>query len=217
MAVTYTCTNGAWNAWTTTSSASIDHAATTCSTAWTQWNAGTCTNVTVGNVVTNGYVYDGWVQQQDNARTAYVGALNRLVSPAEATARRERQLAHDRQREEWERGAVERAGRVKAVQERAERLLMSVLTPAEQRQMRTDGHVMFTVEGGDQPARHYKVRRGSHGNIKRCDASGRELESWCVQPSGVPVDDVVAAQIVHLKYDEASIRAKANITQLRAA
>jgi hypothetical protein len=70
------------------------------------------------------------------------------------------------------------------------------------------------VEGGDKPARHYRIKRGAAGNIKRLE-NGEEVESLCVHPRGVPDEDANLAQMLHLLHNEDELRRTANITPLR--
>lgn len=110
---------------------------------------------------------------------------------------------------------ADRAKRL-VVESRAASLLRAVLDAAEYAKIMADGHFDLTVEGGTAAPRIYRIQRSTHGNIQRIDAAGKVLEQWCVQPTGIPTDDVIAAQVLALRHDEAGIRARANVTRVAA-
>lgn len=98
-------------------------------------------------------------------------------------------------------------------EQRADALLRSFLTPEQEQSWDRDKRFDLTVEGGNRPARHYRIERGTHGNIKRLE-NGRVVESLCVQPSSVPIPDANLAQMLHLLHDEEGLRRKAGIQRV---
>jgi hypothetical protein len=100
---------------------------------------------------------------------------------------------------------------------RAAALLQSLLSEVQRRQLQERQYFELMVEGGEKPARRYRIYRGSAGNIKRLDAEGNEVESWCVHPRGIPDCDVMAGQMLHLMHDDEGLRKTANVTPLRRA
>lgn len=102
-------------------------------------------------------------------------------------------------------------------EERAAALLQSLLSEVQRRQLQERQYFELMVEGGEKPARRYRIYRGSAGNIKRLDAEGNEVESWCVHPHGIPDCDVMAGQMLHLMHDDEGLRKTANVTPLRRA
>jgi len=84
---------------------------------------------------------------------------------------------------------------------RAERkalsLLMSLLNPEQRRDFRECRH--FYVTGGSSRER-YRIRVGMIANIDVLGNDGKVKYRLCVTPTGgVPVYDVMAAQLLHLQ------------------
>jgi len=116
-----------------------------------------------------------------------------------------------RREEEAKQLAAAEAEIRKKANERAEKLLLSVLDDQQRRDWVASG--LFYVHVGD---RKYQIRRGQHGNISLVDKENRELERFCVLAQGnVPDADNALAQMFMLKHDEAHIIGKANASNVR--
>lgn len=105
----------------------------------------------------------------------------------------------EREREERER---ERAAA------RAERLLLSFLTPEQARSYVADGFFLVTGSAGGR----WRIRReGYMGNVDLLDEDGRQVAWYCIHPPGsLPDADAHLAQMLHLVTDEESFRAIGN-------
>jgi hypothetical protein len=82
------------------------------------------------------------------------------------------------------------------VEERAQALLRSWLSPDQRSQYDACGH--FEVVGCDTGKR-YRVYRGGAFNVQELDAQGLETRSWCFTAEGVPVGDTNLAQKIALE------------------
>lgn len=187
MATTYVNSTQIWRYWVSTSASS----ATT--NVWPGWNENytACTSGT--NVVTTNATWCDW--NDDWQETEEQKAL-RLAQEEEYRVRRETE-ARDRE----------------AAKVRAETILRRHLSQVQEASYDRNGYFDLTVEGGDKPARQYRIYKGTHGNIKRVE-DGREVESICVQPTGVPEADANLAQMLHLMHDEEGLRRTGNIRRL---
>lgn len=195
-----TWTNGSG----TTSSATTD--------PWVGWNTGTyecaTTTTTTGTwVIWNGSVtpvlYNG---NGDRWGADWPAVVEVTETP---TQREAREALVRRQADE----AAEFRRQQVVAREKAERLLRRHLTPEQERQWETFGWFDVMVEGGERPARHYRIERGTHGNITRLEG-GRPVETLCVQPGGVPTEDANLAQMLHLLHDEEGVRRIAGIRRV---
>lgn len=91
---------------------------------------------------------------------------------------------------------------------RAERLLLSFLTPEQARSYTEDGSFLVTGSSGGR----WRIRReGYQGNVDLLDEEGRQVAWWCIHPpGGLPDADAYLAQMLHLVTDEGSFRAIGN-------
>lgn len=98
--------------------------------------------------------------------------------------------------------------------ERAKRLLDSMLEHQQREQLKTD---RFFEVIAKHSKRRYRIRYGTHGNVRLLDDTGREVISYCAQPNGVPTEDAMLAQKLQIEHDEEAFLRVANPTRLAAA
>jgi hypothetical protein len=187
---------------------------------WTYWVRSTCTNS--GSSSTANVKIAEWERQAYYRTTATTNTWSIwnqcydqiLVQRHQQHIQRTRtpeQIEADRilaERHQLEADAAARARQ--AVKERAEKLLQSVLTPQQNQELKDKGHFHCRSKTG----RTYRIKRGTHGNVKVVNEAGKEIESLCIQPGGVPEADSMAAQKLMIEADEESFRKIANITRL---
>ena len=130
------------------------------------------------------------------------GALARILEPTPE----QRATAAQWQRDREARAAQDRADR-EAAQTRATALLRSLLTPRQWRQY-AETHTIL-VRGSDK--RYYRIEHERVSNVIELDRAGKEVASWCAAPGGnLPIEDVMAAQLLWLRSDAEGFRAVAN-------
>lgn len=87
--------------------------------------------------------------------------------------------------------------KTRRAERRALLLLMRLLKPEQRQEFRVSGH--FHVTGGSSGDR-YRIRVGMIANIDVLRDDGMVNHRLCVHPiGGVPVYDVMAAQMLHLQ------------------
>jgi len=195
---------GLWNTTATTGDGLLD--------PWSVWN---CTAASITAVTSGSDPWTTWnisltERQQivritmDNGRT-----VPRQQENPEIAAARQRQWEADR--------AValvrqrQRAEVRKAAEERAEKLLVSILSETQRAQFAAERRFTVHLPNGNR----YIVKQGRHGNIVRVNENGMEVEQLCVHvaPPEVPDCDNMAAQKLMLEHSEPELRAIANIMQ----
>lgn len=175
---------------------------------WTNWNAGTATNVTAEawgywNTASTVATTGAWIQWNGTP----VGTLKPLTPEEQAAADDRTRVI----RAEWEqRQSRERADRDEAVK-RAETLLHTNLTRHQRRMLRTRNRFYVRSQHG----RRYEIERGHHANVYEVDRRGQRVSRLCVYPTGgVPEGDCMLAQKLHLQANEEAFRRTAHITPL---
>lgn len=93
--------------------------------------------------------------------------------------------------------------------QRAKSLLLATMTPEQRASYERHGHFDVCIDG-----KTYRIKQGSHGNVSLVDERG-PIERYCVQPSGVPVEDMMLAQKLALECAPAEFFRKANVTRIR--
>jgi len=154
--------------------------------AWQPWPLAQVT-------ITYSYDFSSW----DNAQQ----------TPEQVAARAEQRAV---QRREYE----ERQARRALVTERAEALLLSLLTEEQARSYRAERH--FELQGS--AGGWWRIRRdGQAGNVDELEAPrGNRIASWCIHPyGGFPDADAHATQYLALVTDEPGFRAAGNRTPRR--
>jgi hypothetical protein len=113
--------------------------------------------------------------------------------------------------------ADKRAAEARAAEKRAEDLLRLCLTPKQIEDLETKKCFYVEIISSGGKKERYRIDRGSHGNVKQIDEKGSIIRSFCIQPSGVPVGDVLLTQKLWLEASEETREefwATANITAL---
>lgn len=200
---TYTSsTSDTWVVWVGSASAT-----TTTDCTWRVWTGGTGSSITSSTTepIT-------WVRWNQAAGPANIPRGNQAAAYVPARVSKEERERRAAEEARWKKIAEEeRAARLVA-EEKAERLLQSLLTP-EQRETLENKKCFYLHSAGKK----YRIDRGSHGNVKLVDERDEVIESYCIQPVGVPVGDSMAAQKLLLETDPESFRRIANITPIRRA
>jgi hypothetical protein len=107
---------------------------------------------------------------------------------------------------------AKRVAKRKAAALRAENLLFTILTPAQVKQYTDDGFVEQEVN-----ERIYRIRSGRARNVELIEA-GKVKALYCAHPSDAydcPVPDVMLAQLLALKANEAEFLKIANRTVMQ--
>jgi hypothetical protein len=176
---------------------------------WPHWNqtytAGTAGSITTTNIS----VWPPWMEQQ---------ALN-VRGPQQVAARpsEEQVRAALEQERRWRAEAEERTKKAVEATARAERLLRTCLSEAQIADLEARNCFYVEIVGRSGKKERYRIDRGSHGNVKQVDEKGSIIRSFCVQPDGVPVPDVMLTQKLWLEASEetrAEFWETANITGL---
>lgn len=89
---------------------------------------------------------------------------------------------------------------------KAEQLLREHLTEEQAASLDKKDAFLVSVKSG----RRYKIKRGTHGNVREVDAQGKEIRSFCIQPADVPTADAMLAQKLMLEHDENGFHLIAN-------
>jgi hypothetical protein len=171
--------------------------------------------VSTANTITE-FTWNAWVNRYDRIKEAGDLAAHvqrysrRKLSEAELLAAldQEKKLRED---------AEKRALAAKLAEKRAEDLLRLCLTPQQIEDLEKKSCFYVEVAGKNGKKERYRIDRGSHGNVKQIDEKGSIIRSFCIQPSGVPVGDVLLTQKLWLEASEETREefwATANITTL---
>jgi hypothetical protein len=94
-----------------------------------------------------------------------------------------------------------------AASARARALLLSMLEVHQREQLQRD---KFFEVIARHSKRRYRIRQGTHGNVRLLDAQGREVTHYCGQPNGVPTEDCMLAQKLQIEHDEEAFLQAAN-------
>lgn len=178
--------NYAWYTW-------VDNTATIKIQMTAQSSAGTS-----ANFVNNQFPQDSWG--------------NWVKKTHETEAQKKKRIDDQKAREAlW----LEEEKRLQAQQNkvkvRAEKILVRHLSTDQAATLKENGY--FDVDLADKV---YRIWRGTHGNIKELSQDKtKEVASLCVQPNGVPTEDVMLAQLLWLRADEKALLRVANRTVLR--
>lgn len=187
-----------WFYWTGDTS-SANYTTATSATTWTYW--------ATENVTSASSAWVMWTSAGD-ATSDYT--LQPIVDE-----RTDEQKAADEARWQAERERVAAAAKQaedarKAARDKARALLVSMLNEKQREQLQRE---MF-FEIVSQSQKRYRIRQGTHGNVRLLDAGGKEVTRYCGQPNGVPDEDAMLAQKLQLEYDEASFLRLANATRM---
>jgi hypothetical protein len=181
--------NGVWTSWTTSGTTNLTTACSTVNTIWLTWTeAGTTSSGITSNVAPGRYV---------DARTPDQRAADE--------ARYAQQLEQETRR------LADANAKHQAASERARTLLLSMLEVHQREQLQRD---KFFEVIARHSKRRYRIRQGTHGNVRLLDAQGREVTRYCGQPSGVPTEDCMLAQKLQIEHDEEAFLRAANASRV---
>jgi hypothetical protein len=201
-------TGATWYAWCSTTNTTM----TTGDTAWIAWNNGVTT--TTGSLALNyttgtAYVSTGgqWV--------AWNASYTEMTEEQAAAFAEAQRVAEERRAAQEAQWAAERAERDKA-SERAEELLLSLLSEEQAATYREHG--WFEVRGSS--GRRWRIRnRGQSGNVDLMPEIGDVRQAtYCAHPPGhLPHADAHVAQMLALVTDDKAFERTANRHYPRAA
>lgn len=143
-------------------------------------------------------VWKDWAEASENDRETRLAELARRQQEQSAREQEQRRI-------QWETAESK---------ERARILLEAYLDDEQVENLRKNNVVVITSEKREQ----FRIRRGTHGNVEKLDEAGNALESYCIQPNDptLPIEDVMLAQILHLKFAQEQFERVANKRDLRA-
>jgi hypothetical protein len=162
---------------------------------------------------------DSWQVQYINTAASVTPPWRIIRSPfmsrwepaAPALIRRQEALRRAQEQAvlEMEQTARQLEEQRQAAAARARALLLGELDPVQREQFLAEG---FFVHIGRRGVR-YRIRTGISANIDVLRRSGRVRERLCVHPMGagrMPAEDVMLAQLLHLRHAEAELLEIAN-------
>lgn len=214
----------AWNEWnqiyTLAACAGTSAATSTCTNYVTKYGGWpfTAASYTMTGGTINHVAWNVWNDRYERIHEAGARAQEiqrysrRKLSEEELLAALEQEK---KAREEAEKRAVE----ARAAEKRAEDLLRLCLSPQQIEDLEKKKCFYVEIDGKSGKKERYRIDRGSHGNVKQIDDKGSIIRSFCIQPSGVPVGDVLLTQKLWLEASEETREefwATANITTLVA-
>lgn len=156
----------------------------------------------------------GW-QQCEHAKVRWTPSMVAQETPEQ---RAERAAKAELARQEREREEAKRKVFIDTAKSRARRLLLSMLNPAQQKQLDEKNHFDLTVHGQDGSQRVYRIEYGYQGNVKLLGPDGQPVRRYCIHAdSRLPYEDQMLAQKLLLEANEQDFLRIANMTHLRAA
>lgn len=175
-------------------------------TAWIRWND--CAATSTANYTD---IFRIWANQPaittGNFRRELEWGYARAQARAPAIISEETRRRNAEERDRYRRLYQEEQQLRFAAEQKAEKLLLSILSP-EQKEDLAKRQCFFLYSKGKK----YRVDRGSHGNVKLLNERDQVVESYCVQPRGVPAADAMAAQKLMLETDPDLLRKLANVS-----
>jgi hypothetical protein len=223
--------NDVWREWNTYATA------TSCydtQTTWDIWHGGTGGSITCNGLGSAQTVWQGWTSGNVNIRTNIITSSigetwdnwnaraphreprldPRPVETPQQRIVREQQEAQYRaeraaENARYEEEQLVRRRRTAAAEARAMDLLVSMLNPQQQSDLKNYKYFFVEAPSG----RLYRIDYGMHGNVKVVDRVTRKIiERLCIQPSGVMAGDANLMQKLLIETAEDAFRAHANIT-----
>ena len=132
------------------------------------------------------------------------------AAPVETAAQKQaREAAHVKYLADMKIKQEAEAAAKLAAKGRAKKLLMDTLSKGQRETIEKFGYFDVAVGG-----KTYRIRQGTHGNVRLLDGTGKEVQKFCVQPDAVPDEDAMLAQKLWLEADEAEFLKVANMTRL---
>lgn len=171
---------------------------------WYGQSSITVTETTTSNVA----IWSSWIQTSNSATTT--NQWCQWVTQAYYRKATKKEIAEQkRYRREQAKLLAEAEKKRLEVKQRAEKLLVEHLSDAQRATL--EKHSYFDVAIGE---RTYRIHRGTHGNVRLLNEKGQEKTLFCVQPPGVPTEDAMLAQKLHLEANEQEFLRVANARQL---
>jgi hypothetical protein len=204
-----------WNVqYTATSAASITYGNSSCWPFNTIGTGGIGTANTVD--IVNHFAWNAWVDRYERIKEA-----GDLVNQVQRYSRRklsEEELLAALEQEKRARAAAEKAALdAKMAEKRSNDLLRMCLSPQQIEDYEKKKCFYVEIAGKAGKKERYRIDHGSHGNVKQIDDKGSIIRSFCIQPSGVPLADVLLTQKLWLEASEETREefwATANVTTL---
>lgn len=101
---------------------------------------------------------------------------------------------------------------------RARKLLFSMLSADQQKELDEKNHFHLTVHSRDGSMKVYRIEHGYAGNVKLLGIDGQPVKRYCIHADyRLPYEDQMLAQKLLLETNEPEFLRIANMTQLRAA
>lgn len=197
----------AWGTWQEETSTATIHL------VWSSW---TETANTAATTLTNLKLWPTWVAAWKDAVAPAIITNRAQAVTARVDTRTLEQVAADEARHAA-RLEAELAARARrhveqeAASERARALLLTMLDAHQREQLQRD---RFFEVVSLHSRRRYRIREGTHGNVRLLDAQGREVTRYCGQPTNVPTEDAMLAQKLQIEHDEAGFLAVANASRI---
>lgn len=171
----------------------------TTGTTWQSWNQNWTAVGTASTTTT-------WV----NWNTVYTGQAG-IATYAQAPETEEQRAEREACSREWRERADREARERQAARDRAEELLILMLSEEQQQSRRENG--WFAVRGSTS-GKVYRIRAGQVSNVDEMD--GNEVAArHCAHPPQVPDADAHLAQMLLLATDEDQFLRVANTRRLR--
>lgn len=162
--------------------------------AWPYWIANTAGT----NATTTDNVWRTWLTTETNSATTMYRTVFPSVAPR---ARTDEEIAADAQRqaEARERARRAEAERV-AAKAKAKELLERHLSEEQRKELAANRYFTVITRDGE---RVYRIHEGRSGNVRRVNAKGERMRTYCIHPSDlVPDEDTMLAQKLMLETAE---------------
>jgi hypothetical protein len=173
-------------------------------------NGGTATNLTTGGSTAN-TIWVTWTTSGTTANSVIDVIHAPYVDPRTAEQRLADEVRYTEQLRDEQQRLAERETAQKAASVRARALLLSMLEVHQREQLQRDQYFEVIAR---HSKRRYRIRQGTHGNVRLLDAEGREVTRYCGQPNGVPTEDCMLAQKLQLEHDEEAFLRAANASRV---
>lgn len=197
---TYYVRYNAWADWNGTS------ATTATADTWTHWTAdlgtSSSTAITVASSgTTTGTYWFEWVGVQEQKR---LSKAERKQAAVEEQVRRDRMVLAAKEQKVRE---LELQRKRAIAEEKAEALLVSHLTPEQERAWKENKAFFVTSKSG----KRFQIAKGHGGNLHEVDANGKKLARLCVHVDyQIPAQDNCLAQVLALRFNEDALLKVAN-------
>lgn len=171
------------------------------SNVWVVWNTAVTVSTASASASSTNYVWATWNAATATTVTNVWGTWNGVVEET-----REQRQVRERRQAEFVEEQRKQASEAAAARARAARLLEANLDEEQRKTLVEKNCFYLHTKAG----RKYRIDRGTHGNVKLIDETGKILKGYCAQPDGVPVEDSMLAQKLMLESDEDAFLRVAN-------